>query len=612
MRYDIVFLRCIAVLSVVLYHLRVPLFANGYLGVDIFFVVSGFLISQIILEKQKQKRFKITQFYIQRAKRIIPPLATMLVATLLLIYILIPLKVYDFARFGFSSILFLSNAYYHSIQDYFAPSAQLNFLLHTWTLSLEWQFYLLYPLLIISFQPGGRKSTFRTLKILSVLMLLSFVIYMLSNHIAPRFAYYMLPARAWEFFAGGIISITGSEVPKRLSLKFRQWGGAIAIISLMIIILSKDLAAVRGINVLLTVALTSLVLWLEPNFSLFRHRLSKFFGNISYSWYLWHWPLIVLGIYFGGINEWWIKLAIFLISLILGWTSWHYVEIKRTSLKVGPLALCYAITLSVLFLGTKIIFVAQIMTPMSSSLTRFMHYYPRVEAHGQFGFGETHSTRAYPVTVDDLKRNARLVDSSKNYLLLGDCHAGMFARTIEELSKEYAVNLIQVTLDDTFPAPSANSSFNGNYDLMSYVFDSYIPNHYQKIDKVILSANYAGYSKDEVAKLITDTEKYFARYQIPTVYIGQTEAYNVEYPVVWYMKREYDIPGHRFLRNNRTLVNETMKKSSISKKYVDVYCSDIYKDDQQGIYMYDTDHFSIFGTDGYKPLLRETIFNTIK
>lgn len=609
MRYDIVFLRCIAVLSVILFHLKIPMFANGYLGVDIFFVVSGYLMSKIILERNEEGSFQMLSFYTQRAKRIIPPLTIMLMIVFLLIYSFIPLKLYDFARFGFSSVLFVSNIYYHSIQDYFAPSSQLNFLLHTWTLSLEWQFYLVYPLLLLLYDRWLKTRGIPLLLFLTALFLLSLASYLIMSQTNPRFAYYMLPARGWEFISGGLVYVFAAGNKINFSKSVRYWGGIISLSVLMIILLLVPRETASSAKVVLTVASTSLLLCFQSNLILFQFRLPWFLGRISYSLYLWHWPLIVIGTYFGAMGDWRVKIIVLLLSMILGWCSWYFLESRRSSIQLRKLIWVYIVSICILFLGTRIELISKAMNPSTSSLTRYMHDYPRKDAHQQFGFGKTHSTYVHRVTLEDLQARITLNDSVANYLLLGDCHAGMFAATLRELAALHNVNLIQVTVDDTFPAPCSKSAFKGDYALMEYMFKTFIPRNHKKVDKVILSANYADYSKEEIAKLVTDNEHYFKRYRIPIIYIGQTEAYNVEFPVIDYMQRRYGIAEESYLNKDRSLVNKTMRRSSIGVKYLDIYCSnDIIKSDGTKTYLYDTDHFSVFGSEQYKEIFQRKIF----
>src|SRR5690606_8845088 len=158
---DIHFLRVVVMLSVVLYYLGLPVFVDVYIGVDIFFVLSGYLMTKIILVRLNQGTFRLVDFYRRRLIRILPALLTLIILFYILLYFVLGIKLYDFSRFALSSSIFVSNIYYELSSGYFQPASQLNFLLHTWSLSIEMQFYVLYPLLLIGFRYfAGRRSPY--------------------------------------------------------------------------------------------------------------------------------------------------------------------------------------------------------------------------------------------------------------------------------------------------------------------------------------------------------------------------------------------------------------------------------------------------------------------
>src|SRR5690606_15365 len=136
-RYDIAFLRAFAVIMVVCFHLKIPYFQNGFMGVDVFFVLSGYLMTSLLLTKESLSVATIGQFYLSRFKRLLPALLTVLLVFILPIYFIVGIKLYDYSRFALSSLLFVSNGYNYLNSGYFDASSELNFLLHTWTLRSE-------------------------------------------------------------------------------------------------------------------------------------------------------------------------------------------------------------------------------------------------------------------------------------------------------------------------------------------------------------------------------------------------------------------------------------------------------------------------------------------
>ncbi|WP_306287123.1 acyltransferase [Pseudomonas sp. MD195_PC81_125] len=211
-------LRALAVLSVVLFHFKVPGFEGGFAGVDVFFVISGFLMTGIIVNGVQQQNFSLLGFYASRARRIIPALLVLCVTLLVFGYLYLPLDdLRETIRTIKSSLLFSSNFSFAESGNYFAAPLHENWLLHTWSLSVEWQFYLLYPVLIMGLHKcfGADKTRFA----LVALALMSLAASIIVTRVNPTFAFYMLPTRAWEMIAGGLVFL----FPLRLSPR----GGAI-------------------------------------------------------------------------------------------------------------------------------------------------------------------------------------------------------------------------------------------------------------------------------------------------------------------------------------------------------------------------------------------------
>ncbi|MBM3392738.1 MAG: acyltransferase, partial [Betaproteobacteria bacterium] len=206
-RADINGLRGIAVLAVVLYHFGVIGFGGGFVGVDVFFVISGYLMTKIILEPLSAQRFSLPAFYLARARRIVPGLAA-LCALLLLYgwYRLSPIDYKLLAKHVGSSLAFVSNQVFWKESGYFDADAHEKWLLHTWSLSVEWQFYLAYPLLIlVARRLFGHRANFAI--VLWMLFVASLAWSAWLAFANPSKAFFLLPTRAWEMLAGGLICL---------------------------------------------------------------------------------------------------------------------------------------------------------------------------------------------------------------------------------------------------------------------------------------------------------------------------------------------------------------------------------------------------------------------
>lgn len=322
-RRDINGLRAIAVAVVILFHFGVPGLRGGFVGVDIFFVISGYLMTSIVASKVCTGTFGLASFYLSRARRILPAL-TVLCLCLLLVGCGV-LFSSDFRRLGkhvIAALLFVSNIIFGGESGYFDSSPFDKWLLHTWSLSLEWQFYLIYPAVImIAFRLGGARMLRGTV---IGLLLLSLLLSMLTTGAHPVEAFYLLHTRAWELLAGGIVYFYPIAASRRVARLAEAAGLALIVLSVM---LFSEKDAWPGIAAMLPVAGTMLVMWSNRATSvLTANRYSQFLGRISYSAYLWHWPIVVYVHYAGLISS---PVAIgggILASIAMGWISYTLVE----------------------------------------------------------------------------------------------------------------------------------------------------------------------------------------------------------------------------------------------------------------------------------------------
>ena len=320
-RKDINGLRAIAVIAVVLFHFNASWMPGGFAGVDVFFVISGFLMTGIIFRGIEQENFSILKFYIARANRIIPALAVLCLALLIFgWFYLTPLDYKALGKHIASSMGFISNIIYWRESGYFDASSHEKWLLHTWSLSAEWQFYIIYPLVLVALR---KFMAIKTLKfIVLIAAIFGFVFCIAVTYWKPNPAYYLLPTRAWEMIVGGIAylyPITLKEERKKLL----EWLGLSLIVGSYLLI-SKD-NPWPGYLALFPVLGAFLIIQAQRNNSIITSNLIfQKLGAWSYSIYLWHWPLVV-AIYYFSLNERFIFLGI-ATSVLLGFLSNKYIE----------------------------------------------------------------------------------------------------------------------------------------------------------------------------------------------------------------------------------------------------------------------------------------------
>lgn len=323
-RGDIEGLRAIAVLSVVAFHFGVPAVAGGFIGVDIFFVISGYLITGLLAnEIQQTGTINFLNFYGRRARRLLPAALLVTLVTLLSGFLIVaPHEQKLMAEAGLASSLYLSNFWFvHQIFDYFAPEATQNPFLHTWSLAVEEQFYLFWPLIILL----GSKSKTRLPVILALLAVASFCLCVWLTETRPKWAFYGLPPRAWEFAIGGFFSLRRIS-PRLQSLS--AWSGLCLIAFSLFYV--NDSFDFPGFVAMLPVFGTILVLISGgPGTSgtfILNNPVLRWIGQLSYSIYLWHWPIItfakVLNPDIGPIN----RIGCFFLTVIVSQISFTTLE----------------------------------------------------------------------------------------------------------------------------------------------------------------------------------------------------------------------------------------------------------------------------------------------
>lgn len=321
-------LRSIAVLAVVFYHFSVPGFRGGFVGVDVFFVISGFLIGGILWRDQcADGRLSLARFYLRRIRRLAPAYFTMAAVSLVVaFFVLLPFEFREFGKGLIAATVYLSNVLFYRQAGYFDSASEEKIFLHTWSLSVEEQFYLFLPL---AFLILGR-SRIALIWGLTGLAIASLIacIWMTPTHQTSTF--YLFPFRAWELFAGVLLAILGAE--RRLTWSLHaalSWLG-LGLVLAGVFLLTPG-TAFPGWQAILPVLGTVLLILNGRHQNLINTILSMngpvFVGLISYSLYLWHWPVMAFSTYVRGDYSGPIEVSGWIgLSLVLAWVSWRFVE----------------------------------------------------------------------------------------------------------------------------------------------------------------------------------------------------------------------------------------------------------------------------------------------
>ncbi|SDR70600.1 Peptidoglycan/LPS O-acetylase OafA/YrhL, contains acyltransferase and SGNH-hydrolase domains [Halopseudomonas sabulinigri] len=320
-------LRALAVVPVVLFHSGVEAFSGGFSGVNIFFVISGYLITSIISREIESNTFKISTFYQKRADRLFPVLASVLLATLIIGFFTSPPDEYqEIAKSVIAAGTFTSNIFFWSTSDYFSASAFTIPLLHTWSLGIEEQFYIFFPfVLIIAFRLK------LPIALVAIAAAVSFTLSSLALQNYSSATFYLLPTRAWELLIGALLALIRLPIPsRRIASEVLSWTG-LSMCLWCIFFFNKE-TAFPGPNALFPVLGAALLIYstAHPQNSIrkaFNFAPVTTLGKASYSIYMWHWPFIVFyGLVFGYPSNLVQSILIAAISICIGLFSWATIE----------------------------------------------------------------------------------------------------------------------------------------------------------------------------------------------------------------------------------------------------------------------------------------------
>jgi peptidoglycan/LPS O-acetylase OafA/YrhL len=495
-RPDIDGLRAVAVLLVVAFHTGIGKFRGGFVGVDVFFVISGYLISSVILAEISAGHFSIAAFYERRIRRIFPALVVMMfVTSFLAAKYFLPTELTDFAKSLLAATFSVSNIYFWRQSGYFDAPAALKPLLHTWSLAVEEQFYIVFPLFLVlirKFFPNRLRAA------VVLLALASFVVSAYGAFYAPTSTFYMLHTRAWELLLGTVISL--NILPDFRTPLLRN---AAALVGLALIVASgvfyTSNTPFPGIAALAPCVGSALIISAGKSGSSVVGRALAlkpvvFIGLISYSLYLWHWPIIVfqgVGTFLvSGVSERMVKVAIIAASLLAGTISWKFVEIPFRSgrLKLTGAAVfraAFAAVIVLAALGSSALAFRGFPSRYSPEAVRVAAY---MDVRAPYREGTCFITSSDRLEDFDTATCLREDSTKKNYLLIGDSHAAQLWYGLSTVLKD--VNVMQATASGC--KPTLEQPMNGDpkcRHIMNYVFQDFLPSH-SGVDTLLIAGRW--------------------------------------------------------------------------------------------------------------------------
>jgi peptidoglycan/LPS O-acetylase OafA/YrhL len=567
-RPDVDGLRAVAVLSVLAFHIGLSRFQGGFVGVDVFFVISGYLISSIIFAEISASHFTITGFYERRIRRIFPALFAMLaVSSIIAAICLLPTELVDYAKSMLSATCSASNIFFWLHSGYFdAPTSKP--LLHTWSLAVEEQFYLTFPVLLLLV----RRFFPRSLRgVVGILFIASFAASCIVVRHNPDTAFYMPYTRAWELLLGTLLSLR--LVPALRSGLLRNvatLSGAGMI--LWAVLFYSQATLFPGFSALLPCVGSALLIWAgEAGGSVVSGVLSwrpvVFIGLISYSLYLWHWPIIILrqmglligvsSIHFAGhqpllsTHRFDIVVEVTL-SFLLAVLSWKFVELpfRSGSLRLtgrSLFALAGGVMVCFLAGGAWVIAAQGLPRRFPEKALQVAASLASEGAFQSMRTGTCFITTDYRFESYDRGTCLHEVSGKKNYLLVGDSHSAMLWSALASEVKQ--ANVMQASTANCIPAlvPDGRDDCR---KMMTYIFQRYLPTH--SVQGLFLAARWEPADLGPLSQLIAWAQQR----QLPVVVFGPVPEYDaplprlLAYSIAWKkpsLAEQHLVPGPKLL-----------------------------------------------------------------
>ncbi len=589
-RSDIDGLRAIAVLPVLLFHAGLPAVSGGYAGVDIFFVISGFLITSLILPDITAGTFSLKQFYERRIRRIFPMLFLIVTASLLMGFMfMIPGQLEEYAKSALAALFSVSNIFFWKQDSYFAESADLKPLLHTWSLGIEEQYYIAFPLLLLMLW-RFRKSE----HLIMIVAGAAFFSLILANWggildgdmrdtitgfpitLTPEYGYYHLATRAWELLCGSLAAILMWQHADRVAAvrtipaTALSWLGFIAIIS-SYTLLERHTPYPSLYTLPAVLGATAIILFCRPASVL--HRLLSwhpfvFTGLISYSLYLWHQPVFAFArILWPDLDQTGFYLLIagtYALSIL----SWLWIETPFRNRQIISADRLYRI-MGVWFAALVLV------TAITAQQKGFLAYYPPFQQ--QFYINHDERGSYVQARFDSLRNKPFPKSSQKNLLIIGDSHAQDFTNALFEsgLDHGWAVSTLQMA--------ARCQIYMGPEDPFTYIkqedhtlcqqqrlhFSEALPRIAQQAGRIILAASWQLWAAERMDVTLRNIQQ--AAPQAEIIVIGRKYFDTLSYQDYRQKTRTDGVQVMLPIRTEDKIINTALKEKVGSTRFVDLY-----------------------------------------
>ena len=500
-REDIDWLRAIAVLSVVGFHFEAPVY-GGFVGVDIFFVISGFLITGIIQSELQRDTFSFARFYERRVRRLLPALYVMVALTALpTFHYLLTSERTEFFRSVASVVTFTSNVFFWLQTGYFDHAAVEKPLLHTWSLAVEEQFYLALPAMLWGLVRAMRGRRFALPVALGVLSLASFAfsIWLMKSG-RPASAFFLSPPRAWEFLIGGVVAMEGFPVLRHALARQIARGAALVLLAIPIFGLRQG-PGFPGFDALTPCIGAAMFIWSGigeptlPRGALSPLGIAQFFGKISYSLYLWHWPLFTFARFSknGLVLDAADRLTLFVLTVGISYLSWRYVEQPFRDRRLAPTrrsAFALAGVSSVCLLAAGVLGFTIHSAPSEADRAAL-----KLEAYDSYAQAPLYRTGTCfgPANGVFGETCLALAAGKTNWLLWGDSFAAHYNHGLRQATDPDVVNLLQATQPACMPTLNAPTQGLPSCRDFAAQMETFFGK--RKPDLVIISADWLEYGR---------------------------------------------------------------------------------------------------------------------
>lgn len=640
-RHEIDGLRTVAVTAVILFHLNSYFLIGGFYGVDVFFVISGYLITGILAKSIENRSFSMLNFWIKRIKRLIPLLLTVIITVLIIVPQLVFKPFFkDVLSDVFPAVFSYFNIHaYFNFGDYWGRGTENSYFLHTWSLSVEEQFYLLYPgFLLLSYRYF--KNFLKPLIVLTSLSLLAFLIFV---HTDRNFAFYMLPTRLWELSAGGILScLPGKQIKNRI-LK-----NVLPLLGLLLIVISYFFSGPAiDYYVLLPVLGTLLTIYFCSSEDILGKILSTwpftFIGKISYSLYLWHWPVIILFKNLSFQLQDWSSLqryvCIATITFLLSYVSYHLVEKKTKSYRHTPKIVFSGVTIIILlfFYFKSDLFNIHYENRFNKS-SYYLRYYDvsptqvKVKQDNPLIYDINVAMRPDSLSSAFRKEGfiKKIGHQNPRLVLLGDSHGVMWAKLIDEIADRkkiprsfYTTNAFKLFSSIPETENQDSSPYFTKNERTEYVKSFILNIKKWKPEKVVIAYKWDSFTKkdyssfDELMNLLDKTNTEVIIINQPPVLSFFEDQNASQYFNYLGLKPVNGYNSVHLKDTSADKANQYLKKlkeRNKSVQIIDIY-HDMYSDGsvkvtcKKDVLYFDDDHLSYAGTKIHTKKLEKYILN---